>query len=122
MAATAQEFDPKISRTAVRPKTLPGGGAYQLRLIEGVARFNIYFCDETRPGMDGEPEAMQFDDCDHEAQTEAQALRMLAPVGAIAHARIDDADRQRAKGIVLGERRRGEIAPAQRAGWKARKS
>jgi ABC transporter substrate binding protein len=80
-----KEIDPKISRTAVAfdPKTSPGGGAYYLRLIKGAARFKIYFCHETRPGMDGEPEAMQFDDCDDEAQTEAQALRMPAPVGAI---------------------------------------
>jgi hypothetical protein len=121
MVATAQEIDPKISRTAVRPKTSPGGGAHYLRLIECCPVQNL-FLRETRPGMDGEPEAMQFDDCDHEAQTEAQALRMPAPVGAIAHARIDDADRRRAKGIVLGERRRADSASAQRAGWKARKS
>jgi hypothetical protein len=63
-------------------KTSPGGGTYYLRLIEA-APFKIHFCHETGPGMDGELEAMQFDDCDDEAQTEAQALRVAAPVGAI---------------------------------------
>ena len=65
----AQEIDPKIFRTAgvFDPKASPGGGAYCWRLIEGAALFKIYFCHETRPGMDGEPEAMQFDDCDDEA-------------------------------------------------------
>ena len=65
----AQEIDPKIFRTAgvFDPKASPGGGAYCWRLIEGAALFKIYFCHETRPGMDSEPEAMQFDDCDDEA-------------------------------------------------------
>jgi hypothetical protein len=62
VSAAIKEIDLKTSRTAVvfDPKTSPGGGAYYLRLIEGAARLNIYFCHETRPWMDGEPEGMSF--------------------------------------------------------------